>query len=328
MNLTLLVLEDNHADFVLLKAALSASALAQANLVEVTTVASALRQLSEQTFDAVLTDLNLPDSRGLSTVDALRRASVNTPLIVLTGSDASDAGVKAINRGAEDFVSKGKLDPQLLERAILHSLERFRLRAQLAKSEERFRVAFCTSPVLVFNQDTNLVYTWVHNVGHPWTSEYFVGKTDRDWLPPDEAEYIIGIKERVLQTGHGFRGEFTCSTPIGKICYDLTLEPMRDSTGKAIGLVGAAYDLSVNKRLLAERDRLIGELTTALARVRTLSGIIPICAACKKIRSDHGYWQQVEEFVQQHSLAEFSHGLCPDCLGRVTKDLPETTPKP
>ena len=64
----------------------------------------------------------------------------------------------------------------------------------------------------------------------------------------------------------------------------------------------------------AERERLIAELQAALADVKTLSGIIPICAGCKKIRDDQGFWSQVESYLSSHTLARFSHGLCPDCL--------------
>lgn len=64
-----------------------------------------------------------------------------------------------------------------------------------------------------------------------------------------------------------------------------------------------------------DRERLIGELKQALAEVKTLSGLIPICARCKKVRDDRGFWSQVEAYVQRHSRATFSHGLCPDCVG-------------
>jgi AmiR/NasT family two-component response regulator len=62
-----------------------------------------------------------------------------------------------------------------------------------------------------------------------------------------------------------------------------------------------------------EREKLIVELQEALARVKTLSGLLPICASCKKIRDDQGYWQQVEVYIRDHSGVEFTHGLCPDC---------------
>jgi DNA-binding response OmpR family regulator len=62
-----------------------------------------------------------------------------------------------------------------------------------------------------------------------------------------------------------------------------------------------------------EQTRLIEELKEALAEVKTLKGFIPICASCKKIRDDKGYWSQLEAYISEHTGAEFSHSLCPDC---------------
>jgi hypothetical protein len=62
-----------------------------------------------------------------------------------------------------------------------------------------------------------------------------------------------------------------------------------------------------------EKSSLIIKLQEALGRVKTLSGFLPICASCKKIRDDKGYWNQVEVYIRDHSEAEFSHGLCPEC---------------
>ncbi len=66
--------------------------------------------------------------------------------------------------------------------------------------------------------------------------------------------------------------------------------------------------------LLQKRTR---ELEEALTRIKTLRGLIPICASCKKIRSDKGYWQQLEEYITEHSEADFTHGLCPECLKQI-----------
>ncbi|RJR17901.1 MAG: DNA-binding response regulator [Desulfobacteraceae bacterium] len=70
-----------------------------------------------------------------------------------------------------------------------------------------------------------------------------------------------------------------------------------------------------------ERDRLIKELKDALANVKTLRGLLPICASCKKIRDDRGYWTQVEVFIGNHSEADFSHGICPDCMKKLYPDF-------
>ena len=69
--------------------------------------------------------------------------------------------------------------------------------------------------------------------------------------------------------------------------------------------------------LEGERKRLIDELQKALAKIRTLQGLLPICASCKRIRDDKGYWNQIELYISEHSEAEFTHGICPECLERL-----------
>jgi PleD family two-component response regulator len=80
-------------------------------------------------------------------------------------------------------------------------------------------------------------------------------------------------------------------------------------------------ELAERKRTEVERDQLIRDLQSALANVKSLSGLLPICAGCKKIRDDKGYWSQVESYVQKHSEAKFSHGMCPDCLKKWYPEL-------
>lgn len=63
----------------------------------------------------------------------------------------------------------------------------------------------------------------------------------------------------------------------------------------------------------AEREKLITELQDALSQVRTLRGCLPICATCKKIRDDKGYWTRIEQYIMDHTEADFTHGICPDC---------------
>lgn len=75
--------------------------------------------------------------------------------------------------------------------------------------------------------------------------------------------------------------------------------------------------------LSSEQARLIDELQRALGRIRTLRGMLPICAACKKIRDDQGYWNQVEVYVREHTEAEFTHSICPDCFRRLYPGEPD-----
>jgi DNA-binding NtrC family response regulator len=87
------------------------------------------------------------------------------------------------------------------------------------------------------------------------------------------------------------------------------------------------------KRALLEKDLLINQLRETLADVKTLSGLLPICASCKHIRDDKGYWHQVESYIQQHSSAVFTHGLCPKCAQKIYPniaigdDMPDQPPK-
>ncbi len=76
-------------------------------------------------------------------------------------------------------------------------------------------------------------------------------------------------------------------------------------------------EIERRKAAQQEREILIEDLKQALAEVKTLSGLLPICASCKKIRDDRGYWSQIEEYISRHSEAEFTHGICPECANKL-----------
>jgi hypothetical protein len=82
-------------------------------------------------------------------------------------------------------------------------------------------------------------------------------------------------------------------------------------------------DITRRKQLEEERERMIGELQRALSEVKTLSGLLPICASCKKIRDDQGYWNQIEIYIKNHSQATFTHGICPECMKKLYPEVHE-----
>lgn len=90
-----------------------------------------------------------------------------------------------------------------------------------------------------------------------------------------------------------------------------------DDAGRALRMIGAGMDITERKRSEEERERLILELREAIAQVKTLKGLLPICASCKKIRDDQGYWSQIEVYVRERSEVEFSHSICPECVRRL-----------
>ena len=100
----------------------------------------------------------------------------------------------------------------------------------------------------------------------------------------------------------------------------MAFQPVYDGDSRFLGTRCSNRDITQRKLAEGEREKLIGELRSALARVRMLSGLLPICASCKKIRDDKGYWNQIETYIRDHSEAHFSHGICPEC---ARKEYPE-----
>jgi PAS domain S-box-containing protein len=88
-----------------------------------------------------------------------------------------------------------------------------------------------------------------------------------------------------------------------------------------VAMVGVIKDMTRRKEAEEERETLITKLQEALSKIKTLSGLLPICAWCKKVHDDKGYWKKVETYVEEHSDASFTHGICPECLKKVS---PET----
>lgn len=99
-------------------------------------------------------------------------------------------------------------------------------------------------------------------------------------------------------------------------------------SGDELGRLARSFNDALDRRQKAEADReaVIVKLQESLATVKQLSGMLPICASCKKVRDDKGYWSQIEAYISEHSEAEFSHGLCPDCAGRLYPDYKKRLP--
>ena len=95
------------------------------------------------------------------------------------------------------------------------------------------------------------------------------------------------------------------------------------SAAIAIGVIlaGVAIFFKLTDPILKQLQTTVGQLEKALSEVRTLKGIVPICSFCKKVRNDKGYWDQVEVYVRNHTEADFSHSICPDCLAQHYPDL-------
>ena len=100
----------------------------------------------------------------------------------------------------------------------------------------------------------------------------------------------------------------------------LAFQPVYNGESRFLGTRCSNRDITERKLAEGEREKLIGDLRNALSKVKQLSGLLPICACCKKVRDDKGYWRQLEAYIRDHSEADFSHGICPEC---ARKEYPE-----
>jgi len=134
-------------------------------------------------------------------------------------------------------------------------------------------------------------------------------------------ESLADVKT-IIDLTRGETEEFVVMRKDGTRFYvEVSSSNVRNEKGHVVGGMASFVDITRRKQTETEREDLIRSLQTALATIKTLRGLVPICASCKKIRDDRGFWHQVEEYLRDHSHAEFSHGICPDCAKRLYPDL-------
>lgn len=144
--------------------------------------------------------------------------------------------------------------------------------------------------------------------------EEIIGHRIYDIFPADEAEKRMAVVKKAFATAETI--VFEVRVPMAREAdrfFITSVKPILDQGGRVISVVCISKDITDRKRFEREQERLILELQQALAKVRTLSGLLPICSNCKNIRDDKGYWIQIEAYIHEHSEADFTHGICPQC---------------
>ena len=147
--------------------------------------------------------------------------------------------------------------------------------------------------------------------------------------PEDKAKTIHRIKERrtgarstkSFETRLTTKNQTVASFEVFIISAEGLYSPKKFGLGTFVGTQGIARDISARKQAEEEREKLHAKLQEAFDNIKTLKGLLPICANCKNIRDDKGYWNQIEAYIRDRSDAEFSHSICPDCAEKLYPDL-------
>ena len=218
----------------------------------------------------------------------------------------------------------------LLTYALVLMVNR-RLLMEVQLQEEKYSKAFHSAPYAILLtrlsdgqiiEANEMFYTIT---GHACGE--VLGKTTGDlrlWEAAEDRASVV----RELDAGRSVRDVERCfRRKSGELFHG-----MFSSDGISVNherfLLSSVKDITERKRIEAERERLISERERALSEVKVLSGLLPICASCKKIRDEDGRWAPVESYVRTHSQADFSHGLCPECAHALYPEFHDDKPTP
>jgi len=157
-----------------------------------------------------------------------------------------------------------------------------------------------------------------------YTADEAIGLPMSILVPEGCRDELTGIFQKISRSERIEPFDTTRLRKNGELIHvSLSIAPIKNAAGEVVGASTIARDITDRKHAEQEREKLVFELRKALASVKTLSGLLPICSYCKKIRNDEGYWQQLEAYIHQRSEAEFSHGCCPDCYKKAMAELDE-----
>lgn len=192
----------------------------------------------------------------------------------------------------------------------------------LSQSEERYRSLFEDSRDAIYTTSRDGIVLDVNQA----TLDMF-GYSREEMVGMDVQQIYVNAEERMkfqrdIEQGGSVRDYDVWlvrkNHSIMNCLY--TSSVRRSGDGCILGYHCIIRDITEQRRIEEERQGLIEELTIALDKIRTMRGLIPICAKCKKIRDDKGYWNHLEEYIESHSDVVFSHGLCPECQRRFEEE--------
>mgnify|MGYP000218157505 CR=1 FL=1 len=283
-------------------------------VIEADTGRKAVELAKETMPDLILLDVNLPDINGFEVLKLLKSGekTKNIPIVYLSATYKDTASkVFGIDVGADSYLV------QPIEKEELFSTIKAILRMKRAELEEtRLR----KEKELIFSSiNEGIVFLDKDGVIKDCNPAFLriCGKSKEEALNKKchlivhgvecSPEYCIYEKAKVTQKRE------TTEIKINDKWYNFIIDPIIENN-EIVGAVHLFTDIT-------ELKNTILELQKALEEINVLSGLIPICMNCKKIRNDAGYWERVEEYFTKHSNILFSHGLCPDCAKKLYPDF-------
>jgi PAS domain S-box-containing protein len=275
--------------------------------------------LEHDTWEVILCDYQLPGFGVQPALDLVKARRLDLPFIVVSGAIGEDVAVDLMKAGAHDFIFKGRLSR--LIPAIERERREARARHERALAQEKLTylaaIVDSAEEAIIGQSMEGSITTW--NAGaarlYGYSAAEALGQPALMIVPPALEQEAKGLLQKLQRAEGVDQLETARVRKDGAVVHiSLTMSAIRDGEGRIIGASSIAYDITERKKIEAERLELIAHLNETLSKVKTLSGLLPICASCKKIRDDQGYWQKLETFVREHSEAEFSHSICPDCM--------------
>jgi len=203
--------------------------------------------------------------------------------------------------------------------------ERKRVVEALREKEAFLSTLMNAIPIPVFYKDRAGRYLGFNKAFETFfgeTRERLIGKSVFEINPPELAK-IYHATDMELFEDKGVQQYESQVKDVRGVLRDVIFHKsvFTNNKGAVSGLIGAVLDITERKRAEQEREKLISDLQENLQKVKQLSGMLPICSYCKKIRDDKGYWNQIESYIGKHSETEFSHGICPECAKKYFPDM-------
>lgn len=258
----------------------------------------------------ILVDLLLAgDTTASATATELRRRSP-VPVIFMTGETDATTLRRAGLTESSSYVVKPFAERELRMCIDLALCEEASARTSHELEERFFAVSIDMLCLLDFNGHfRRLNSAWERTLGY--TREELMARPFIEFVHPDDRERTLAQNSHVRSGGQalGFENRYLCKD--GSHRWFLWNAASDDNDQM---IYSVARDVTARKEAEAERDLLVLQLQKALAEVRTLQAILPICSYCHKIRDDENYWLTVEGYVSRHTNSRFSHGICPSCL--------------